>query len=207
MTTLATEDSDLLRRVLDGEKGALASFADIYYPRLYRFALSRVSGDPEAARDVIHATLLKAARKLAHFRGEAAFFTWLCQICRREILDRSHTERRYRKHVVLIEDFPDVRAIVEALEAADEMGPMRNCERTEVGRLVQSALDRLPAHYGDALEWKYVEGCSVEEIAERLCIGHTAAQSLLARARGGFRIAVENAFGTAVQDIAAALDP
>ena len=44
-------------------------------------------------------------------------------------------------------------------------------------------LDRLPARYGDVLEWKYIEGRSVEEIGERLGIGQTAAQSVLARAR------------------------
>ena len=48
-------------------------------------------------------------------------------------------------------------------------------------------LDRLPARYGEALELKYIEGRSVEEIGDRLGIGQTAAQSLLARARIAFR--------------------
>ena len=37
---------------------------------------------------------------------------------------------------------------------------------------MHAVLDRLPHRYGDALEWKYVEGRSVEEIGERLGIGH-----------------------------------
>jgi DNA-directed RNA polymerase specialized sigma24 family protein len=44
------------------------------------------------------------------------------------------------------------------------------------------ALDRLPAHYGNALEWKYVYGFSVEEIAAKLGVGLDAAQSV-ARAK------------------------
>ena len=53
-------------------------------------------------------------------------------------------------------------------------------------RLIQVALDRLPARYGDVLEWKYVEGHSVKEIARRLDIGTEATQSLLARAKRAF---------------------
>jgi RNA polymerase sigma-70 factor (ECF subfamily) len=57
----------------------------------------------------------------------------------------------------------------------------------ETTRLIQVALDQLPTHYGDALEWKYVYGFSVDEIAEKLGIGFEAAQSLLARAKRAFQ--------------------
>ena len=53
-------------------------------------------------------------------------------------------------------------------------------------RLIQVALDRLPPHYGDALELKYIEGYSVKEIAERMELGLEATQSLLARAKRAF---------------------
>ena len=71
---------------------------------------------------------------------------------------------------------------------------------------MKAVLDRLPARYGDALEWKYVEGRSVEEIGAELGIGHTAAQSLLARARVAFREALEQVFGAAAEDIATNLE-
>ena len=48
----------------------------------------------ESARDVVQATLTKAMRKLADYRGEAALFTWLCQICRSQIADHVRTQRR-----------------------------------------------------------------------------------------------------------------
>ncbi len=48
-------------------------------------------------------------------------------------------------------------------------------------------LDALPRAYGDALEWKYVHGHSVREIAARLNLGEKAAESLLTRARQAFR--------------------
>jgi RNA polymerase sigma-70 factor (ECF subfamily) len=53
--------------------------------------------------------------------------------------------------------------------------------------LIHVALDNIPAHYGNALEWKYIEGHSVKEIASRLDLSPEAAQSLLARAKRAFR--------------------
>ena len=68
---------------------------------------------------------------------------------------------------------------------ADE--PERQASRGEVVRLIQATLDALPNRYGDVLEWKYVDGLSVKQIAQRLGVGPKAAESLLTRARGAFR--------------------
>jgi RNA polymerase sigma-70 factor (ECF subfamily) len=64
--------------------------------------------------------------------------------------------------------------------------PEQNLHRAELVRLIQVALDRLPPKYGDVLEWKYVEGYSICEIAGKLKMGNEATQSLLARAKRAF---------------------
>jgi RNA polymerase sigma-70 factor (ECF subfamily) len=53
--------------------------------------------------------------------------------------------------------------------------------------LVQVVLDYLPRRYGDVLEWKYIQGLSVKEIAARLDVAPKAAESMLNRARIAFR--------------------
>jgi RNA polymerase sigma-70 factor (ECF subfamily) len=106
---------------------------------------------------------------------------------------------------VLIDDQPELRMAIDAIEAPEEFDLVRSYGRAEVGRLVQSVLDRLPSNYGNALEWKYMEDRSVEEIGKRLGIGTTAAQSLLARARIAFRDALEQVFGADAADIATSL--
>ncbi|MFO1407974.1 MAG: RNA polymerase sigma factor [Steroidobacteraceae bacterium] len=200
------DDRELVRRMLVGEEPAFAEFFETYFPRVYRFALPRLGRDPDTAQDVVQATLVKAMRKLDGWRGEAALFTWLCQICRREIADHVRSERRRADRVVLIEDSEAVRSALEAIEAPPGDDPLRRCTGEEVGRLVHAVLDRLPGRYGEALEWKYVEGRSVEEIGDRLGIGHTAAQSLLARARVAFRDGLESVFGASAADVLASLE-
>jgi RNA polymerase sigma-70 factor (ECF subfamily) len=201
----ATDEKELLRRMLAGDERAFDAFFAAYFARVYRFALPRLNGDVEATREVVQATLAKAMRKLSSFRGDASLFTWICQICRREVVDHIRANRRHTRHVVLIDDQPELRMAIEAIEAPEDYDLVSSYGRAETGRLVQTVLDRLPAHYGDALEWKYMEGRSVEEIGERLGIGTTAAQSLLARARIAFREALEQVFGADAADIAASI--
>ena len=199
-----TSDPQLIRRMLAGDERAFETFFNGYFPRVYRFALPRLNGDVDATRTIVQATLEKAIRKLESFRGESGLFTWICQICRNEIVDYIRAERRMR-HVVLIDDQPELRAAVESIEAPEEFDLVKSYGRAESARLVRVVLDRLPSGYGDALEWKYIEGESVETIGERLGIGTTAAQSLLARARRAFREGLERVFGADAADIASGL--
>ncbi len=190
--------------MLAGDEQAFDAFFNAYFARVYRFALPRLNGDVEAAREVVLATLAKAMRKLSRFRGESGLFTWICQICRNEVVDHIRARRRMQ-HVVLIDDQPELRMAIDSVEAPEEYDLVKTYGRAEVARLVRAVLDRLPASYGDALEWKYMEGQSVEVIGERLGIGTIAAQSVLARARVAFREALEKVFGAEAADIAAGL--
>lgn len=191
--------------MLAGDEAAFRSFFEIYFPRVYRFALPRLGGEIEAAKEVVQATLTKGIRNLAGYRGQAALFSWLCQICRRQIVDYLRANRRHAENVVLIDDSPELRAALEAVEGPGSDDPLQGYGSSQTRRLVQSVLDRLPARYGDVLEWKYIEGRSVEEIGELLGIGQTAAQSVLARARTAFREALETVFGSTAQDVLAGM--
>ncbi len=190
--------------MLAGDERAFQAFFEAYFPRLYRFALPRLGRDIEATREVVQATLAKVMRKAASFRGEAAVFTWMCQICRREIIDYRRAHSRHA-HVVLSEDSAELRTALELIAAPEDATPSAQYTQEETRRLVRVILDRLPERYGDVLEWKYVEGHSVEEIGQRLGVGQIAAQSLLARARVSFREALETVFGAAAADVLSGL--
>lgn len=180
------EDRRLVKRLLAGDERAFDQFFEENFARLFRFALTRLSDDPDAAREVAQITLTRAIRKLHTYKAEAALFTWLCAICRNETSDWLAKQGRYREHIVLTEDLPEVQAAVDSLRAPDQLSPEKHYRRVELLRLIQVALDHLPPKYGDVLEWKYIEGHSVKEISERMNIGTEATQSLLARAKRAF---------------------
>jgi len=180
------DDKRVVKQLLAGDQRAFDRFFDENFARLYRFAMLRLADDPDGAREVVQITLTRAVRKLGTFRAESALFTWLCAICRNEISDWLRRRGRYRDHIVLIEDFPEIQAAVDSFQAPVEDGPEGQYQRVQAMRLIQVALDRLPAKYGNVLEWKYVEGHSVKEISAKLEIGTEAAQSLLSRAKRAF---------------------
>ncbi len=179
-----TEELAFVHRMIAGDEAAFDEFADSYIPALHRFASRRLGGDRELTRDIVQTTLCKAIAKLATFRGEAALMTWLCACCRNEIAGH------YRKKMRPVREV-DLEAVEETSAAElDEVrrdGPERSLMCSETAELVHRALDELPPHYGQALEWKYLQNLPVKEIAGRLGVGPKAAESLLTRARQAFR--------------------
>jgi RNA polymerase sigma-70 factor (ECF subfamily) len=195
------QDLALVQTLLAGDEREFARFFADYYPRLFRFAFTRLNSDADTADEVAQRTLCRAVRKLHLYRAEASLFTWLCQICRHEIHDLLETRNRRDRRHISIDDDPDVRAALESLPADRQHDPAGVATRTELLALVQLVLDYLPPRYADALEWKYVEDLGVQEIAQRLDLSVHAAESLLARARRSFREAWLTVTGDALPEI------
>jgi RNA polymerase sigma-70 factor (ECF subfamily) len=195
----AVDERALLAGLLAGDESAFELFAAHYLPGLLRYARRRLSGDPELARDLAQAAACKAIEKLAGFRGEAPLFSWLCAICGNEIAAHFRRTGRRPAEVPLGADdgsgAPGGGTAVAAVASA--AGPEERLLRLETAELVHAALDHLPASYARAVEWRYLEGVEVNEIARRLQASYKAAESLLSRARRAFREAYENLAGGA----------
>ena len=197
MTTVMQHlDLATARKILRGDQAAFRQLFDQYFPRLYRFALARLNGDADAAGEVVQQTFCRAIERLDGYRGEAALYTWFCQICNNLIMDFFRNRSQENRRIVLIEDSPEIQAVLAALTDPDGERGEADLVRRDVTRLVQATLDHLPERYGDVLEWKYVDELPVAEIASRLTLSVKAAESLLGRARQAFREALLALGGT-----------
>jgi RNA polymerase sigma-70 factor (ECF subfamily) len=180
------QDRSLARLVAGGDQGAFDAFFKEYFPRLFRFTLTRVDNDPALAEEIVQRTMCIVVRKMGTYRGEALLFTWLCQICRNEM----HAVYRQRGEAfraeIPIEDHPAVQAALESI-GGEDFQPEAMQRRDEIAGFVRATLEHLPAKYAIALEMKYINGNSVAEIAERLGVGEKAAESVLSRARSAFK--------------------
>jgi RNA polymerase sigma-70 factor (ECF subfamily) len=183
-------DLAVAQRILRGDAPTFRDLFDRFFPRLYRFALARTGGDHDVASEVAQQTLCKGIERLDSYRGEAALYTWFCQICRHTLIDHCRRSQRAAQIVQPLADEPDIRAVLEAIAAPLEDQPEVQAWRCDLRHLVQATMDALPDRYGDVLEWKYIDGLAVAEIATRLDVGVKAAESLLTRARGAFREAI-----------------
>lgn len=169
----ALEERELVNRMKAGDEAAFQTFADHYVPALYRFTVARLTDRQELAREAVQNTICRFIEKLDTFRGESTLFTWLCVFCRNEVA--GHFRQR---QPVSLED---------AHLPVTLRTPEADAIASEAGSRVHDVLDHLPPRYASVLEWKYDEGLSVKEIAQRLGVGEKAAESLLTRARTAFR--------------------
>jgi hypothetical protein len=130
-------DRELVDRLLRADARAFELFFNEYFPKLYRFVKRRAPNDAAAAEDIAQSTLCRALQSLRGYRGEAALFTWLCTLCRREMSQRWR-DRDASTGVMLAEDDPEVRAALESL-VANEV-PIRSRPRIGLNCGMPSAL-------------------------------------------------------------------
>jgi len=178
------DDRALVEQMLDGDEEAFEAFGERSFRPLLRFALGRLGGDRELAREIVQTTLTRALSKIGSYRGDASLLTWLCACCRNEIRMHFRSTGTRPAEVELPEALAESAGPLRPAPAAD---PERGLLASETATLVHVALDALPPRYALALEWKYLENRRVDEIAERLELGAKAAESLLTRARAAFR--------------------
>src|SRR6188472_2721511 len=90
----ALSDLDLVRQAQAGDSDAFGELVERNRRAVFRAALAAV-GNAAEADDVAQETFVTAYRKLAGFRGEAAFRTWLLSIAWRKAIDRRKSLTRW----------------------------------------------------------------------------------------------------------------
>src|SRR3954469_2352923 len=78
-------DRRLVKGLLDGDDDALATLYDVYAERLYDYCLALVDDEHDAA-DVVHDTLIDAARRTPRMRERERLRAWLYAGARRRCL-------------------------------------------------------------------------------------------------------------------------
>lgn len=194
MARVSAAERRLVRRMCVGDEEAFDTFAATYLPGLYRFAAARLTRDLDLVPDLVQTAVAKAIDRLDRFRGDSALFTWLCACLKNEIA--SHY-RRVSRRPVEVELDDAVQAVAEARDERAQPEAEERLLEIEAAELVHAALDAVPERYARALEWKYLEGLPVAEIASRLGSTPKAAESLLGRARVAFRDAYNHLDGPA----------
>ena len=151
-----------------------------YQDALFRHALGMV-GDSDAAADLVQDSLVKAYTRLHTCNDPARFPAWVFRILRNRC--RDWLKNRRQQTVELRED---------TAHAADGGDPGTELDRSELGRVVESALARLPEAQREAFLLKHVEGLSYEEMAERLDTGVSALKMRVMRARESLQLLLRN---------------
>ena len=152
-----------------------------YERSVYKLALSFMKNEAEA-EDVAQDAFLTAFRKLADFRGESKFSTWLISITLNE------ARRRLRRQAIvrmesLDEPTEDGTPLSPALLRDWREIPSEALERREIRQLLEEAVGKLSPIYREVLVLRDIEELSIEETSAALSITISAVKVRLHRAR------------------------
>ncbi|MEM7231806.1 MAG: sigma-70 family RNA polymerase sigma factor [Planctomycetota bacterium] len=166
--SFAPSEADLVARVLAGDRMAFAGLVRVYEPTVFAICCRQLHGDRAEAEDLSQETFLRAYRRLAELKDPRRFGPWVYQIARSLCRD-------FQRHMMAERRALQVRGELAALEAAGAAETL--------GADVQSVLASLPADERQALELKYYEGLSYQEIASRLGLSFSKVDHLIRGAR------------------------
>lgn len=88
------DDPTLAVRAQEGDLRAFEVLVRRHQRAMYRVAL-RILGEPAEAEDAVQEAFVTSWRRLDHYRGEAAFSTWLYRIVTNRCLNMIRSRRRH----------------------------------------------------------------------------------------------------------------
>ncbi len=171
-----------------GNRDAWLSLYELYAEKLWCNIARLMAHDAASVADVVQETFLSAARSAKNFNPRrGSLWCWLWAIAKRQVA--LHYRKRTSK--ALIARAQQWWNLLDG-QASDwidgsQKPPAEVLESAELATLVRFTLAELPAEYQTLLMAKYVDGLTIETIAEETNGSSVALRSKLARARKAFR--------------------
>ena len=176
----AVQRAVVIDQVRRAQAGDQAAFREIYHQELGRvYALClRLAGDRTEAEELTQDVFVRAWERLASFRGESAFSSWLHRLAVNTVLEARRKRRRREARVLVVED----PAVLERPGVEARPGLRIDLER---------AIATLPEGAREVFLLHDVEGYGHAEIAGLCGIAEGTSKAQLFRARRLLRKALE----------------
>jgi RNA polymerase sigma factor (sigma-70 family) len=150
-------EEDLLKQAQNFDPAALRALHHRLYEPTYRYIYLKV-GDGQISEDLTGEVFIRLLEGLKKGNGwQTTPEAWLFGITRNVVVD--HYRRQGRQSEV---------ALDEDLTADPELSPVKGVEAAEERRELAQAIDSLPDEYRDIILLRYLEGLSINHVAEKL---------------------------------------
>ena len=183
------KETDLIQQAQGGDLRSFSALVEIYQARAVHIAYSFL-GNYEDARDIAQEVFMKTYESLKNFKAESKFYTWF-----------------YRILVNACKDFLRKKKVRQLLSfwfhrngdsgddplmniAGNTKSPSQNLADKELGNEIYKALEKLPLQQRSAFSLRYLEGMSLEEIAESMGLSVGAVKANLWQAAQKMRKAL-----------------
>ena len=188
---LSDPDVQLMLLVKEGDHAAFEKLVDRFQDRLVGFFFHMLR-DRVVAEDLAQETFLRVYRSRERYEPKARFSTWLFRIAHNLASNQKRGSAR-RREIPLTSDSQANEFGTGGRIPADKSAlmPTRQLDSSEVREVVKDALDSLGDRQRTAVLLHKFEGMSYQDIGDVLGLGTVAVKSLLSRARGKLREALE----------------
>lgn len=178
----------LVRSVLAGDDKAFNELVQLHQRFVFNLCY-RLLGDHDEANDCAQDVFVAVFRSLGSFRFESAFRTWLYRVAVNTCKNRMRSlEYRVRSRRIRMDADNESRI----REIRDKRpSPAGELKRKELARLIQAAINRLPADQKLVVVLRDMEGRTYDEIVEITGFKLGTLKSKLSRARLRLRQALE----------------
>jgi len=157
-------------------QGDTAAFERVYRAHMPRiFNLARRMAGPDAADELTQDVFVRAWQKLALFRGESSFATWLHRLAVNVIIERFRTLGTARERFI-----GDGETVLEMAAAS-------RTKHLDLSMDLEAAIEQLPPGARTVFVLHDVEGYRHEEIGTMLGVSAGTSKSQLHRARQTLR--------------------
>jgi RNA polymerase sigma-70 factor, ECF subfamily len=170
-------EQEAIARAKEGDADSFAALYSLHKRRVYPLCL-RMTGNSADAEDLTQEAFLQLHRKIATFRGESAFSTWLHRLTVNVVL--MHLRKRRLPQI----------SLEEVLESQEEGGPKKDIGRRDnflagcIDRIVlERCIKRLAPGYRAVFALHDIEGYEHEEIAGIIGCSAGNSKSQLHKAR------------------------
>jgi RNA polymerase sigma-70 factor (ECF subfamily) len=175
IATKSLDDSEIAKKILDGEKDLYALIIRRYNQRLFRIGLSIIN-DESVIEEIMQIAYIKAYENLEKFRFEAKLSTWLIKILVNEsLLYLKRKELNYKRGKNHLET--DIQSSVEYNTPLNEM------LNSELRTILESSIKALPEKYRTVFIVRVIENMSVAETMECLELTEASVKVRLNRAK------------------------
>lgn len=172
-STIGEEKSATLDCIRRAQAGDVDAFEVLYREnsgRVYALCIRLRGGDSSDATELMQDVFVKAWRRLATFRGECAFSSWLHRLAVNTMLENVRSDRRRTARVLSMEDTSLLPGAAQSTNVELKMD-------------MEKAVASLPKGARLAFVLHDVEGYQHQEIAEQLSVSVGTVKAQLHRAR------------------------
>ena len=166
-TDIAADEQAWILKAQRSDSRAFEALYRLHVDKIYGLCL-RMTGNVSEAEDCTQEAFIQAWNKMAKFRGDSAFATWLHRIAVNAVLGRIRKSKREHDRIQAVSDVQQTRV------TTGDTGELRD---------LAEAVDKLPERARHVFVLNAVYGYSHEEAAGMLGIAAGTSKAQLHRAR------------------------